>query len=534
MKPRLLAAILIATSLARTASAAPRPLRDSLPPGAKQDYLEGRILYEDGDAAGALVKFEQAYAASKDPRLLWNEAVCEKSQRHYANVRALLARYLQDGGDRLTSADRKEAAELADAIEPFTVAITLRVSEPDALVLIDGRAVGTTPLAAPVVVDIGVRRIEVRKGGFRAWDQAITLGEKRTAALDVALARAEGRLEVSAPPFAAVTVDDRPVGVGSVALTLPVGGHVLRVTQRGRRPYQTEVVIEDERTHSVSVRLEMEAGRGERTAELHVAVGCGDATPRSFADGMTLDIDGERQTDAEVVMGYSEEERRPIVDFLRVPVRPGKHRVLVAIPDCDPDVAQTMSSDEKPGILRGALARSKDELLRGPAGTPDRFRVAVGGLVHVTAGSINANNKHATAAPFVGAIGSAGFVTRWFVALADFGISAGDLHIDGQDPQTAQHFLLRARAGFRAPFHSFAVNVGVGAAFDSITSTSVSGGSSPLWAAFDVQPFCDWLMPIAVTYSSPTDTKGLVSFEVGLAYQPNRVCRRDRSTVHGL
>src|SRR5882724_2714841 len=62
----------------------PRPLSESLTGGAKSDYEAARLLYGDGDHAGALVKFQSAFDQSKEPRLLWNMAACEKNLRHYA------------------------------------------------------------------------------------------------------------------------------------------------------------------------------------------------------------------------------------------------------------------------------------------------------------------------------------------------------------------------------------------------------------------------------------------------------------------
>jgi hypothetical protein len=529
---RLIVLVVIATSLARPAEAAPKPLRDSLSAGAKKDYLEGRLLFEDGDVAGALVKFEEAYAASKDPRLLWNEAVCEKSQRHYASVRALIAKYLQDGGNWLSAADRKEATELAEAIEPFTMSVTLRVSEPGAEVRIDGRVVGTAPLAEPIVVDIGVRHVQVKKSGFREWDQSIALGGSKTSTVDVVLARAQGRLEVSASPLASVTIDDKLVGTGAVAIALPIGGYVLRVTQPGHRAFQTEIVIEDDKTRAMTVRLE--SAEGDRTAELHVAVGCGDSAPRTLDTGMTIDVDGERQKIAEAVQGYSDEEQRSVVDFLRVPVRPGKHRVRVAIDGCIADEALTISSDDKPGILRGSLERARHELMRGPAGTPDRLRLGVGLLTHVVNGELPASRVNAEAGLFVGAIGSAGIVTRWFVGVADFGISTGELRKSGQSPISASHYVFRTRFGMRFPFHWLAVSAGSGLSIDVISETYVGGVSPLVWGAVDPHPFCEWLLPITTAYTPIPDTNGSISFEIGLAFQPNRECKRERTTVHGL
>src|SRR6187399_1311780 len=64
----------------------PRSLSDVLTGEAKTHYDIARILYRDGDHAGALAKFRRAYEISHDVRLLWNMAACEKNLRHYVKV----------------------------------------------------------------------------------------------------------------------------------------------------------------------------------------------------------------------------------------------------------------------------------------------------------------------------------------------------------------------------------------------------------------------------------------------------------------
>src|SRR5438045_6826203 len=96
----------LCSSAALAQSAAPAPaaplpatatLSDSLKGIAKADYAAAKILYEDGDFQSALLKLKSSYEASKDARLLWNMAACEKNLRHYAEVARLVDRYLAEG-----------------------------------------------------------------------------------------------------------------------------------------------------------------------------------------------------------------------------------------------------------------------------------------------------------------------------------------------------------------------------------------------------------------------------------------------------
>ena len=236
----------------------PKPLTDTLTGEAKAAYDAGRLLYGDGDFAGALVKLQAAYDMAQDPRLLWNMAACEKGMRHYAKVVLLVRKYLASTGDVIAEDDRKEAQDLLNAIESFTVGLSIGVNEADAQVVIDGEPVGTTPLPGPVTVDIGTRLIEVKKPGFVPFSQSVPVGGSKDAALAVKLVPEvhEGELTVNAPPTATILIDGKRVGVGHFVATLSSGGHTLRVEAPGMRPYQSEVMVQDREKRGVDVVLE--------------------------------------------------------------------------------------------------------------------------------------------------------------------------------------------------------------------------------------------------------------------------------------
>ncbi|HSQ63196.1 MAG TPA: PEGA domain-containing protein [Polyangiaceae bacterium] len=238
--------------------ASPKTLADALTGDAKASYEAGKLLFGDGDWEGAEIKFKAAYDASGDARLLWNMAACEKSQRHYARTEELVRRYLDKGGDTLTEQDRADAKALLEAIDSFTVKLAVRVNEPGAEVFIDDTSVGTSPLPKPVVVDIGTRKIVVRKEGFKESEQQVPVGGSATASLDVKLTPQihEGSVHIVTLPTAEISIDGNRVGVGRYDGKLKSGGHTLRVTAAGMTPYQTEVVVNDDESRAIDVPLE--------------------------------------------------------------------------------------------------------------------------------------------------------------------------------------------------------------------------------------------------------------------------------------
>ena len=72
----LLVGALCISAVPASAAPAAKPLSQSLTGDARAEYESAKLLFEDGDPAGALTKFKRAYEISKDARLLWNVAVC--------------------------------------------------------------------------------------------------------------------------------------------------------------------------------------------------------------------------------------------------------------------------------------------------------------------------------------------------------------------------------------------------------------------------------------------------------------------------
>lgn len=242
----------------------PPSLGDTLTGEPKSDYAAGKVLFGDGDHAGALVKFSSAYAKSSDARLLWNMAACEKNLRHYAKALGLVRKYLKEGDAVLSPKDKADGADLVKVMEPFTAKLQIVVDSAGAEVFLDDEALGTSPVE-PVVVDIGVRKLRVRKSGFEEITRDVVVGGAAQISTDVKLVRIvhEGRLVVQAPSDATVSLDGKVVGSGGTWTgSVASGGHTLRVVAPKKRPYQTEVLVQDKQTREFAVTLEAEESRG--------------------------------------------------------------------------------------------------------------------------------------------------------------------------------------------------------------------------------------------------------------------------------
>jgi hypothetical protein len=255
--PILIALVLVTMpALAQTGSP-PTSLSQSLEGDAKAAYDSGELLVANGDFVGALTKLRQAYEASKDPRLLYEMALCEKELRRYAPMQSLLEQYLRDAEGSVPQEIRAAVDEALAAIKNLVATVTVTSIEPEATVLVDGEVVGVTPIPAPLTVDLGKHVIVAKKSGFDASEQTIeALGGSAISVTLVLLAQPHAaQLVVRSDANATVKIDDRVVGVGHFEGPLEPGTHGLQLTEGGKEPYRAVLDLHDGETRMVDVTL---------------------------------------------------------------------------------------------------------------------------------------------------------------------------------------------------------------------------------------------------------------------------------------
>jgi hypothetical protein len=541
-----------------TPAAAGKPLAQALTGSAKADYDSGKLLAADGDFAGALIKFNSAYEQSKDPRLLWNVAFCEKNLRHYSKVIGTLNRYLAEGAGYLSDRDRKDAQDLVQTLQPFTTNATIKVSEDGAQILVDDVPAGVSPLSGPVVLDIGERHLRVTKEGFKPFEKSLPVGGSAAVSVDVKLEKElrEGRLVVNAPPNATLELDEKPAGVGKIDVNIAAGGHQLRATAPGMRPFQTELVIQDRETRSVDVVLERLA-EPERP-KIRAAIGCDGPEPQGPDDGLVVYLDGpDVLPPANVKKKWSDDLGRNVVEYVEYAANPGSHSIRARIPDCNPLETAVVVDPGDGADVKGALPSDTPLLFRGPQGAPGHWRLGIdlwmfrpsydnGGefLMKGMPESYQGGLGAATGAALEGS-----YVTRWFGMFLQTAWGSGSVQRKSFNsnfalPPTAAvtAYSSMLRVSFRIPFNIVALNLpGLEAGlleFDvRDVRTGLIQGNFGVWAGIDIQPLCDWGARVLsdTTYSTEMNQHGPTgTLLLGVFWEPNARCRRERSTDFGL
>lgn len=529
-------------------AAASQSLSQSLVGAAKADFDAAKTLATDGDYATALIKFQSAYEASKDPRLLWNVAFCHKNLRHYAKVLFTLQRYINEGATTLGANDKREAQDLIVLIEPFTTRANLNVSEREANVYVDDELVGSSPLAAPVVLDIGERHLRVVKEGYYTLEKTLPIGGNSEVTVNLVLEQEvhEGRLVVNAPTSATIILDGKPMATGKLNQSIVSGEHQIQVTAPGLRPFLTEVVIQDKETRSLDVVLE--SATPPEKPRVRVAVGCAVPEPKAPEEGLVVYVDGPDVLPATFVKRrWSEERNENVVEWVEYTIAPGQHRLRISITDCQARDVMINADPRRVTDVSGALESDRAFLLRGPLGSPGGFRTALG--LFMPAGAVRYKVPERYSGKLgnvVGATVELGLVGRWFGAFAQASYGKGSFGRDSFStryalPQSADvswsQFSLRL--GPRIPFHSAALGLGVEVGTQQLNlnqvRTGVNTGLGGVFSELDIQPFCDFGLFALVKVAKPmADEKAIGSLSTGVYYQPNARCRRERATVIGL
>ncbi|MEM9692869.1 MAG: PEGA domain-containing protein [Myxococcota bacterium] len=157
------------------------------------------------------------------------------------------------GGPEKAAPDSAEPLPKAPEL-PFTV----RVSETGARILIDGKPVGTSPLAAPLKLAPGPHKLVVEKNGFVSVEQDVVVGADSTEAtvqLKPLVATAPVEIVVTGGEGLKVFVDDQPVGTAPFSGKLTPGKHRVRAEGPGTKTKEIEIELSADATEVERIEL---------------------------------------------------------------------------------------------------------------------------------------------------------------------------------------------------------------------------------------------------------------------------------------
>jgi hypothetical protein len=163
------------------------PASDPAKVEARQRYDRGIRLYAEGEFSLAVIEFERAYTLVPDYRVLYNIGQVRVQLAQYARARRSLEQYLAEGGDQI-SAERKAAVQAdLEMLASRTATLQIKTNVEDAEIVVNDSIVGRSPLAEPILLDVGEHRINLRKPGYSPRFSQITLAGRDAETLELNL-----------------------------------------------------------------------------------------------------------------------------------------------------------------------------------------------------------------------------------------------------------------------------------------------------------------------------------------------------------
>ncbi|HEX2657884.1 MAG TPA: tetratricopeptide repeat protein [Polyangia bacterium] len=135
----------------------------------------------------ALAQFNEAYKIFPSPKIFFNIGLANLYLGHLGEALQAFEAFLAEPSDAPDESVARAKAE-REALRPKVAAVTVACAQPDVEVIIDGRAVGNTPLKHPVFLDPGLHQLQAkpRVGAPIAREFSVDAGTRPT--LDLPLA----------------------------------------------------------------------------------------------------------------------------------------------------------------------------------------------------------------------------------------------------------------------------------------------------------------------------------------------------------
>jgi hypothetical protein len=174
---------------------------------------EGDRLFKKGDFAGALARYQDAYAAFPSPKIFYAMAKAEEKLGRAADAAAHYDAFLAQAGADVHEELRDDAQASLAELEKTLAIVRFDVQPAGVTVRVDGTEVGVSPIALTWRVAPGAHELTYDKDGYRAARRQVDL-----AAGEKAHERVTLQPEAPAPvPIARVATRPAPAAIAPAA-----------------------------------------------------------------------------------------------------------------------------------------------------------------------------------------------------------------------------------------------------------------------------------------------------------------------------
>jgi len=142
---------------------------------ARDRFQRGVALYREGSFDAALAEFRRAYELAPNYRVLYNLGQVQVERHDSVAALDAFAQYLQQGGSEIDPERRAQIERDIWTLRGRVAELTITSNVTGTRLSIDGVESGTLPLAAPLLVNSGVRQVLLEKPGYRSVSRTLTI-----------------------------------------------------------------------------------------------------------------------------------------------------------------------------------------------------------------------------------------------------------------------------------------------------------------------------------------------------------------------
>lgn len=208
--------VLVVMSQGLAAAPAPNPT-PAARASARERLREGSKHLRDGNYDEALRNFERAFDLVPSPKIHFNFGLALAGLARYAEALTAFQRFLAEAQDATPDTRTQALGQIAE-LETKVGFLEVRSPDTGAKLSLDGRSLGTIPLAGAVAVDPGPHQL-VLENGQRTRARAFALKKSERLVLNLELPRPEAP---APPPLAPVPLLRQPAPLpGGLQTTAP-------------------------------------------------------------------------------------------------------------------------------------------------------------------------------------------------------------------------------------------------------------------------------------------------------------------------
>jgi hypothetical protein len=226
---------------------------------ARRHFKAGTKLYRDGNYAGALAEFEEAYRLKPGAGSLQNVALSQKGLFRYAEAAATLEQLLSRHAAELTEGERQALESAVTELKGLVASVVLRITPDTARVMLDGRQLAPSDWAAPLVLNVGEHTLSVEAPGFAPERRVLRIaGGQRDLPVSIELRCTGGFVDITSnDPTANIAIDGVPKARRAYRGPVePDTDHLLQVYREGVETFEQTFHVGVCKTLSIKAQLE--------------------------------------------------------------------------------------------------------------------------------------------------------------------------------------------------------------------------------------------------------------------------------------